>query len=638
MSRTFEPFSQKNFSAALPPSQLPATYVYNDNIASVSQVVVNSGNLTETNSAAILLALDVSGIVVREMPPITVTARDLSANTDTVQLYAYDAYGNTVAPLQLDVYQNLLVALTGSLPAGANALGAVSVSNLQDISGITVLTDISGQTVVTDISGQTVVTDISGQTILVGNFAELVLDLSGQFVHVDNFPLVQDISGAVSVSNLQDISGITVVTDISGQTTLVGNFAELVLDLSGQFVHVDNFPVSQAVTVSGCPPMQMLGSLTQTNAFFEDNVATGIIASISVLDSYVTIELETDPGFTAGQTIILTSVTALPQLSGRTYQIDGTFSGPTTQNLMIYTPDLANLAVTAATGVVQSVRVSPLVCNEFGGLLVDISGQDVHVNNWPASQEVEVSNLQDVSGVTVNIGNMPHLSATTDSVGLYGYYNSAPIQLAADLAGRLLTDLSGQALALLTTLNSNVASLLTSLNMFLPTFSYAGNPYSLVANDLISPDIEPTKNMLINTWSVSPALPSGMALDTDVGTITGTPSYIDGVQHIYAITAYSTLSGLVASYNLELTITQPPPILILTSQSESLIWTITTDIAHGMSGAGNAFTISGVTTAGRTGINGVWTTSLTPTATTFTFVGPAGTNGSASTNGTVTVP
>jgi hypothetical protein len=72
---------------------------------------------------------------------------------------------------------------------------------------------------------------------------------------------------------------------------------------------------------------------------------------------------------------------------------------------MFYTTDLANLAVTAATGVVQSFRATPIICNEFGSLLVDISGQDVRVTNLQDISGINV--VTDISGQTVLVGNFP---------------------------------------------------------------------------------------------------------------------------------------------------------------------------------------------------------------------------------------
>jgi stress response protein YsnF len=103
--------------------------------------------------------------------------------------------------------------------------------------------DISGQTVIVDISGQTV--DISGQTV----------DISGQTVDISGQTVIVDISGqTVDISGQTvDISGQTVIVDISGQAVdISGQTVDIsgqTVDISGQTVIVDIS--GQAVDISG---------------------------------------------------------------------------------------------------------------------------------------------------------------------------------------------------------------------------------------------------------------------------------------------------------------------------------------------------------------------------------------------------
>ena len=148
--------------------------------------------------------------------------------------------------------------------------GSVSVSNLNDLSGVRV--DISGETVnvsnLSDISGVYVNnTQLNKLTFDQNNY--LYADISGQTVNIGNSSI--PISGSVSVSNLNDLSGVRV--DISGETVNVSNLSDisgvyvnntqlnkltfdqnnyLYADISGQTVNIGNssIPISGSVSVS----------------------------------------------------------------------------------------------------------------------------------------------------------------------------------------------------------------------------------------------------------------------------------------------------------------------------------------------------------------------------------------------------
>jgi len=86
--------------------------------------------------------------------------------------------------------------------------------------------------------------------------------------------------------------------------------------------------------------------------------------------------------------------------------------------------------------------------------------------------------------------------------------------------------------------------------------SYTDDPVTYVLGVQIDPDNTASVTGVITHWSVSPALPSGMLLDTVTGALKGTPS---GSQHFasnYTVTA-SNPAGSV-SYTINITIVGPP--------------------------------------------------------------------------------
>ncbi len=86
-----------------------------------------------------------------------------------------------------------------------------------------------------------------------------------------------------------------------------------------------------------------------------------------------------------------------------------------------------------------------------------------------------------------------------------------------------------------TTLGGTATSSSTYTVNPLPTLSYSGSPYTYSQNTAIS-TLTPTLGNSPTTFSVSPALPSGISLNTSTGVISGTPSSPQ-VTASYTITA-----------------------------------------------------------------------------------------------------
>ena len=68
---------------------------------------------------------------------------------------------------------------------------------------------------------------------------------------------------------------------------------------------------------------------------------------------------------------------------------------------------------------------------------------------------------------------------------------------------------------------------------------YAGSPYTFTKNSAISPITPTSLGGSVVTWSVAPALPNGLTIDSSTGTISGTPTTITS-SSTYVITAVNS--------------------------------------------------------------------------------------------------
>ncbi|MBL7716286.1 MAG: putative Ig domain-containing protein [Bdellovibrionales bacterium] len=99
---------------------------------------------------------------------------------------------------------------------------------------------------------------------------------------------------------------------------------------------------------------------------------------------------------------------------------------------------------------------------------------------------------------------------------------------------------------------SATVGLSITVNDAAPAFSYAVNPATYTLGTAIAANTVTSTGGAILSFSVSPALPAGLSLNTSTGTVTGTPSAITGMA-TYTVTATntggSTNVGLVITVN-----------------------------------------------------------------------------------------
>ncbi len=90
-----------------------------------------------------------------------------------------------------------------------------------------------------------------------------------------------------------------------------------------------------------------------------------------------------------------------------------------------------------------------------------------------------------------------------------------------------------------------------------PAFSYTSSSITTIAGTAITSDNPISTGGDINTYSVSPALPTGLSLDATSGSISGTPTSYSPTT-TYVVTGTQASSGLTTTANVTITVNKPP--------------------------------------------------------------------------------
>lgn len=200
-------------------------------------------------------------------------------------------------------------------------------------------------------------------------------------IYVDASGLIQDVNSAANTAVLANLDGCIAANkvavdigavDISGQSIIVSNFAELVTDLSGVFVHVDNFPAEQVVDISGVV-VTSSQHLNNLNATYGAGAVVGTIITANVETNvpYVTFELSSPTVFTVGQQVVISGATTFPLLNGVrtiTEVLSSSVYGIYFEGL------IGNGGDYGETGAMRSFGSSPLLADASGNLLVKVEG------------------------------------------------------------------------------------------------------------------------------------------------------------------------------------------------------------------------------------------------------------------------
>ena len=161
---------------------------------------------------------------------------------------------------------------------------------------------------------------------------------------------------------------------------------------------------------------------------------------------------------------------------------------------------------------------------------------------------------------------------------------------------------------------STTASLNLTVNDAAPSaLTYALNPATWIRGLAIAPNTPSSSGGAVVTYAVSPALPTGLSLNTSSGVITGTPTTTTATAS-YTVTATNT--GGSATVGLSITIAPPPPPPVITGQPLALTVQAGTTatfsvVATGTGTLSYAWSRGGVAIAGATGVS--YTTSILTT-------------------------
>ena len=170
------------------------------------------------------------------------------------------------------------------------------------------------------------------------------------------------------------------------------------------------------------------------------------------------------------------------------------------------------------------------------------------------------------------------------------------------------------------------------------SIAYGGDPYTLSKGTTMTPDVPTFSGGAVVSWSITPALPSGLNFNTSNGEISGTPSVIM-TSSTYTVTANN--SGGTASVVITIVINDIPPSAITYSGSPVTLTkdsTMSPVTPTSVGGAVESWSISPTLPAGLTFDNSTGEISGTPTvitpATTFTVTAF---NSGGSGTGTITI-
>ena len=92
-----------------------------------------------------------------------------------------------------------------------------------------------------------------------------------------------------------------------------------------------------------------------------------------------------------------------------------------------------------------------------------------------------------------------------------------------------------------------------------PAFSYPTNPAVYTKGVAITNNVPISTGGAVVSWSISPALPTGLSFDTGTGTISGTPTAITAAAN-YVVTATNTGGSAMVSVNITVNISVGMPI------------------------------------------------------------------------------
>jgi uncharacterized repeat protein (TIGR02543 family) len=173
----------------------------------------------------------------------------------------------------------------------------------------------------------------------------------------------------------------------------------------------------------------------------------------------------------------------------------------------------------------------------------------------------------------------PTVSSGATVIALFKPQNNSTPSGLSDLTG------NGSTLRL-----SNSGSSVTATSDYAapppPVFSYSGGSRSTITGTALPSTIAASTGGDINSYSVSPALPNGINLNTSTGEISGTPT-LSSPTTTYVVTGTQASSGLKATANISITVNKPATTITLQLANSAVQVGITNTITATTSTAGS---------------------------------------------------
>ncbi|MCP5500265.1 MAG: putative Ig domain-containing protein [Leptospiraceae bacterium] len=307
------------------------------------------------------------------------------------------------------------------------------------------------------------------------------------------------------------------------------------------------------------------------NLFTELSISSSNINTVpSNIDNISNLDYYKDPA-SSNTSISLPTVFYSPSTQSLTVGSSSTIS-PTvsgTVNSFSISPSLpSGLSFNSSTGLISgtpSVSLSSTVftvtaTNIAGSVSTSLTLSILPINpDPPSSLSYSSSSNTFLQGVSISSLN----PVVTGTVTSYSVNPALPTGLSLNTSTGVIsgTPSATQAASSYTITASNTAgstntSILIIINPQAPSvLIYSGSPFTFTINAPINPQ-NPVVTGTVTSYSVNPALPTGLSLNTSTGAINGTPSAIQGASS-YTVTATNVTGSTNTS--ISITVNSNPP-------------------------------------------------------------------------------